>query len=753
MKQRLLFGLLLVYCCSTWGQNQSAFILLRIVLKDSASLTPIHFADIQIHPFAERIDDNQINTYKIIANTPYELHINHFDCEHKDLNIQFHTDTTLIVLLRHSEHTFSNFTLKQKQDKQSQQVINSSQINQNKGQPIAYLMEQMSGVQLLKSGQNVAKPMVNGLYGNRVILLNDFSRLEGQNWGLDHAPELDAHLYQTIKLIQGANTLRYGPDGFGAMIQLTPISVFKPKTTQPEGNIQMSGISNGWGYQLHAHLGSLLSKQMPIYWQLSVSNKQIGNYRSSQDRLSNTAQNESQIGLQLGYKNKHLSIEALYAYFNSSIGLYRGAHVSNSTDLTQAILAERPLYTSKLDYQIDPPKQRVDHSFLQLKLKHQTKIGLIEHVLSRQFNYRREFDIPRSSNAYQGPSIQYYLNTIQYTGVWQGKQIKHWPIQVGFNGKQQSNAYSGVYFIPGYQYYNTAGFALIEHDKDRWHHEASVRYDWQAYSIYTFFNNGSQTHRPQQNDWSYVWLSRYQISPRKSLQMSIGKQWRMPGPNELYSNGLHQSLASFEQGDSTLLSESGHFIKLLHHYQSHALNIESEMYYLNINHYIQLNPSNQILQTIRGPYPVFKYQQTDAQLFGLNGSIKWQLNKANQINYQLSLPFGMNKQKQWLNYFPSPSHKLSGVHKFKTMTIEVWAKHVQEQKHYQLANDLLPPPKAYTIYGLNIQYPYTLNKHTVDFGLSVSNLFNLNYRDYLNRLRYFIPEPGINVAFKIIYHL
>lgn len=754
MKHSLLIGLFLLFASYTKAQKGPCQSLLRIILLDSSSQQALHFADIEFHPQVQNKIDSQGHTIYILeCLVNYDLHINHLDCEHKDLRVSVHSDSTLVVYLKHSEHNLLPFTFKQRSSRPDANQINQLQIQRNKGQSVGYLMEQLNGVQLIKTGQGIAKPMVNGLYGNRLILINSYSRLEGQNWGLDHAPELDPNIYQNIIIIQGAKALRFGSDAFAAVIQMLPISVFKPKGKALEGEVNVTGISNGWGQQAHVNLGSKIFQKRYMYWQISGSAKQIGNYTSSQDRLSNTAQKEAQLTAQLGYKQKHNFYEFLASNYLATNGLYTGAHVGNIADIQKAISAKRPFYTDGLKYNIDAPKQTVEHHFYQLKINQNGHKNSFEHILSHQFNHRQEFDIVRSSSAYAGPSIAYFLKTTQWQSLCYYKRIPKWPLQMGISAKHQINSYQGYYFIPGFKQNQAAAHAIFEHDVNRWHHEGSLRYDWQAFTIYTYQNQTIVIRQPQAKDWSYTYLSRYQIGPKQSLQLNIGKQWRMAAPNERYANGLHQSLASIELGDSNINKESGHFVQLKQQFQSHAFRFEAEAYWQLIKGFIQLLPSGQFYNTIRGYYPVFQYKQTDAQLFGLNTFTNWQLNKQHSISHQLYAPYGRTMQHQWLNYFPSASHKFNYGFKRNKILVEAWGKHVSQQKHYDSNTEFAPSPKAYTIYGLNVEYSLNKTKHPIHLGLSVNNLFNLNYRDYLNRLRYFIPEPGINIAFKINYNI
>jgi iron complex outermembrane receptor protein len=43
------------------------------------------------------------------------------------------------------------------------------------------------GVSSLKTGSSVVKPVINGLFGSRVPVINNNVRLEDQEWGTEHA--------------------------------------------------------------------------------------------------------------------------------------------------------------------------------------------------------------------------------------------------------------------------------------------------------------------------------------------------------------------------------------------------------------------------------------------------------------------------------------------------------------------------------------------------------------------------------------
>jgi iron complex outermembrane recepter protein len=102
-----------------------------------------------------------------------------------------------------------------KTDAKATLQMNTQTIENTKGSSLSELLAKQTGVQLLQTGTNVSKPIINGLSGSRVVLVNNGIRLEGQQWGNDHAPEIDAFAVNQIRVVTGAEQLKYGGDAIG----------------------------------------------------------------------------------------------------------------------------------------------------------------------------------------------------------------------------------------------------------------------------------------------------------------------------------------------------------------------------------------------------------------------------------------------------------------------------------------------------------------------------------------------------------
>ena len=184
--------------------------------------------------------------------------------------------------------------------------------------------------------------------------------------------------------------------------------------------------------------------------------------------------------------------------------------------------------------------------------------------------------------------------------------------------------------------------------------------------------------------------------------------------------------------------------------------------------------------TIRGAFPVHRYRQTNASFIGLDADYSYQLTNSIQLNSKLSLIRAMDvKVDAPLLGIPPGQFELGFEKRFRSGKllepfVGLNATFVAEQKNAprvvtiseiidavdvddlfdedQSMFDILPPPPAYLLFKLNAGFslPFSNNRQ-MDFFLTIDNLFNTRYRNYLNRFRYFADELGTNVSLRINY--
>src|SRR5204862_2588008 len=90
------------------------------------------------------------------------------------------------------------------------------------GVSLAHSIERLPGVRSVTSGKEIGKPMIRGLFGPRVLVLTDGSRLEDYSWSDEDGPSVDARIAQRIEVIRGPASVMYGSDAVGGVINVVP---------------------------------------------------------------------------------------------------------------------------------------------------------------------------------------------------------------------------------------------------------------------------------------------------------------------------------------------------------------------------------------------------------------------------------------------------------------------------------------------------------------------------------------------------
>ncbi|MDB4347393.1 TonB-dependent receptor [Bacteroidia bacterium] len=696
----------------------------------------------------------------------YHFSFSHIGCESYDLFLVIDQDTMIEVQMDHSFHVSKGVAVKGKHTNHSIQrveLIGEKAIEENPNANLGSMIEGVTGVSTLKNGNAIAKPVVHGLYGNRITILNHGIAQAGQQWGNDHSPEIDPQSANRISVIKGVSALQYPGSNLGSVI------LIQSKKIVPEPHLhgkvgyffESNGLSNGTHLQLQ--------KGAPfLSWRLNISAKQSGDRKTPDYFLTNTGQKELNASLQLEKRWSQRSFGEFYiSSYNTELGVLRGSHIGNLTDLNEAFDRTIPFFTqNEFSYTIASPKQVVHHHLLKVHQKFYITDSLsLDLTYAAQLNNRKEFDVRRGGRSDLPALSLRQLN--QYAAAQIEKELKaDWKLIGGIQFNyidNTNNAETGIIpLIPDYISFKNSAYFLVKKKRKRSLLEMGARYDHVQQNVATI----SQTlpreilrYANQFHNWSSSLDWSLPLGAHKELVSNIGLAMRNPAINELYSGGLHQGVSGIELGNPDLKSERS--VK-----GTVALNgdirekwfFELLGYYQQIGNYVYLQPQNQFQLTIRGAFPVFKYEQTDAQLYGADASILRQISTSWSAKFKYSYLRGDDlSNKTPLIFMPSnnvgldlvyelPKHIEIGKSELENTAISVTNRYVFKQSHLNIEQDFIAAPDAYFLLGLKASTNAQWSKSRLHFFVKVSNALNTNYRDYLNRLRYFADDMGINIT-------
>lgn len=654
------------------------------------------------------------------------------------------------------------------------------------GRPLGESLKEIPGVSAIQTGPSIFKPVIHGLHSQRILILNNGIRQEGQQWGIEHAPEVDPYIASSIEVVKGAETVRYGSDAIGGVIIVNPPALHEVENLGGELNVGM--MSNNRMGVFSAMLEGHIFKNDKWSWRVQSSVKKGGDYHTADYNLSNTGTEELNFSGALGFKDDHRGFEVYVSSFNTSLGILRAAHTGNLSDIQSSIESGRPWYVEEFSYDIENPKQQINHQLVKLKSYFDVKkIGRINLLYGGQYNQRKEFDIRRSGRS-DRPALSMSLFSNVLDASLDHEKGDH-SGSVGINSTLKFNAndteLTGITpLIPNYHQASAGIFVLEKLRRNKWTFEAGGRFDYQYLQVLTY-NASSELVKPtfDFNFFSGTVGVAYKISQKWRYISNLGISSRPPHVSELYSEGLHHGTGSIEEGlmrpnndvltDQNLIRKemSRKWINTLQ-YGAENLSFDFSLYYNRMDNYVFIRPYETRL-TIRGYFPVFRFDQTDAVLMGSDFGVKWDVSKrftyASKISYVhatdvknndrlIFIPPALFDNSITFNFLSVKA--VEGLH--LTVSVPVTFQQTRAPRTVYPEEipldsspkvfDLAPAPAGFVLLNASVGFDVPLGEKHLSISLSGENLLDTPYRNYMNRLRYFAGDTGRNIILRLSYN-
>lgn len=765
---RLSFSIAFLFCVIL-GYTQDCSITLSGTITDVNTGKPIEsvFIDLEEEHKPAITNAKGQFTIKSICPGKYHLLITHIGCEPQNIPLTLSKDTNLSLSLEHTSEHLHNVLVLGKYQRQNTPPTNTllnMDLEATASKSLAEILSKQSGVYMIKNGNHISKPMIHGQFGNRISILNNGVTLSGQQWGNDHSPEIDPLSANRIEVIKGTAALAYIGSNLGGVILIEPGSI--KEEPHLHGKFGLFYGSNGNSIGTHLQV----KKYTPLLsYQINGSLKTRGDAHTPDYYLTNTGSREGNLAIQLEKKWNELWKSNLYlSTFNTSLGILRGSHVGNLTDLENAWEREVPLYTdSVFSYTINPPSQQVSHQLVKLKTtKEIAKDEGLEFVVAKQLNNRKEFDVRRSGRS-EIPALSLqqknlFSEVIYYSAlskIWSQK----WGGQFSLTDNSNNPETNILPLIPDFVSNKWGAFSLFTRKKENILAELGIRYDGVQQNVAAISQSVPREIIRYQNIYHNFRSSaglKIRIGNRFKMSGNVGIASRNPAINELYSNGLHQGVSGYEIGHTQLNSEYSikNVLDLKYKINS-AWTTTITAYSQWVQDYIYLQPTSEIIYTIRGAFPVFRYQQTNANISGIDLNSQYNIGKQYFAQVQGSVLRGQDlSSNSPLVYMPANRFSIQagynsveeleiGKSDIENVIISIRSETVLEQKRLLSSQDFVAPPPGYSLLSAKLEGTLHTKKLRLRMLVQAENILNIAYRDYLNRLRYFADDQGRNITF------
>ena len=639
--------------------------------------------------------------------------------------------------------------------------IDESLIDRSMGKSLASILEHVSGVSSIQTGTTVAKPVINGMYGNRILIVNNGARQTGQQWGVDHAPEIDQNSSGSIEIIKGAESVRYGSEALGGIIVMNQKALPYGQTAL-SGHLRTLYGNSGKRYSVVAQAEGTMPFSKNLAWRLQGTYANSGDQSTAKYVLNNTGYREHDFSASLGYKLNALKLEGYYSMYNLKLGVLNSAQLGSEDLLKERIALGQPA-------EVYPYSRHINYPFQQIV--HHTAIGKVYFDAGKYGNFfwqtafqaddRQENRIRRMNLSYI-PAVSMYLTSFQNQLKWNLAYNK-WNTEAGatyLHIRNRNQTGTGVVpLIPNYTEYDLGIYAIQKYRNGNWTAEAGIRFDNQETraSGYDYTGKLYGGHHVFSN-FSYNLGTSYRFNEQLKLTSNLGLAWRAPHVHELYSNGNELGSGMFVMGDSTMHSEQSTKWVTSLSYRSAFAEVRVDAYLQWINGYIYDEPlKGRYVTVISGSYPLFQYKQTDAFFRGIDFDVR--LRPIQHVEYHLLSGLIWANEKQTGNYLPYiPSARFDHDLTWEDIRVgkgNAWLqlKHrlVLKQTRFNPANDLIDfTPPTYNLFGLEAGIDWPLGeRNKLRMLLAADNLFNNEYKEYTNRSRYYAHDMGRDIRFSI----
>ncbi len=632
----------------------------------------------------------------------------------------------------------------------------------------------LPGMAQLTTGSGISKPIIRGLGYNRVVVMSEGVRQEGQQWGDEHGVEVDGGSVNSVEILKGPASLMYGSDAMAGVVILHSQPAPAEGTMRANASTEYQTNNGLFGYSL-----SFAGNQKGFVWDARFSHKMAHAYKNKYDGYVPGSQFQERAGrLRLGLQKSWGHSWLTWTTYHLTPSIIEGERDEGTGEL----LCSSP---SPKSYSESLPFQHVKHYKLVWDNSVNLSSGMLKAIVGYQQNRRKEYE--EDMDEYEA---FFKLHTLTYDLRYLTHEWNGWKLSAGVGGMYQQSLNKGEEaLIPEYRLFDFGIFATASQRLDRWTLNAGVRYDHRRVHSDEFIDEGELRFSDLQRHFNGVTGSIgavWNVSDHLDLRLNVARGFRTPNLSELASNGVHEGSQRYEIGNGGLKAEYSLQADLGLDFTSQYVSAQLALFANRIDNYIFMH---RLPEEVEEGYLTYAYTQGDARLLGFEAGIDvhpiHSLHFENTFSYVDARQLHQSDEHiKYLPYTPAPrwtsevkwelahhSHPTMGYHSHHThhskglsadnLYIAAGLECYLAQHHIYSTDDTETPTPSYTLVNLSAGTDLTWNGHKfAELYVTADNLLNRAYQNHLSRLKYAdinrvtgrqgVYNMGRNVTFKLV---
>lgn len=635
-------------------------------------------------------------------------------------------------------------------------VISPKKLNQSVGSNIVDVIARQPGVSQVSTGAGISKPVIRGLGYNRVVVVEQGIRQEGQQWGDEHGLEVDAEGVHSVEILKGPASLMYGSDAIAGVMILHPEPALERNTIQLKVGGEYQSDNGLYAYHVGAagNVGGWL-------WNWHYADKAAHCYRNAADGyVPGSWYKERDVQGMLGVNRSWGHSWMRFSHVDFTPGITEGERDEDTGELLWDEYSPKS-YGSQL------PFQRVLHTKAVSDNAWYIGNGMLKVILGYQQNYRREFE-----EAFDEAELAMRLHTLNYDVRFQQTLSGGWDVAAGLNGMWQKNVNGAEeMLIPDYRLFDFGFFATTSVSLGRWHLSGGARFDNRHLVTKAFEEDGELHFAPLGKDFSGVTGSVgavYNVDDNLNVRLNVARGFRAPTVSELSSNGVHEGSIQYELGNAGLKSEYSLQADLGMDYTTSLVSLNASVFVNRIDNYIFLG---RLPYETEG-YRTYQYRQGDARLIGGEVSVDVHpvnpLHIENAFSYVRGIQTNQPADGRNLPMIPAPRWMCNMRYDLPDFArghcrrsyLSLGMEYSLRQDNYYAMDDTETATPDYAVFnasaGVDLHF---LGHNCLELVLTCQNLFDKVYQSHLSRLKYAdvnimtgrqgISAMGRNVCLKV----
>lgn len=593
-------------------------------------------------------------------------------------------------------------------------VISGPELDDHRGSTIGETVNQIPGVQTSYFGAGVGRPIIRGMEGARVqVLEGGTSSLDLAGQSADHAVTIDPFLADQVEVLKGPSTLLYGTGAIGGVVNVVDGRVPEKAIDGVHGRVQLDGNSVDSG---EGAVGRVDAGNGEFAFHADYSRHLADDYEiPGKGTLLNSDSSTRSDALGLGYTGADafagVAVSSLEYHYGIPVGPSRG-----------------PIDPDLEAVRIDMKQTRVD-----------AKAGLIEPVswldkITFRIGHNDYQHIEHPAGETEGTLFKNNGYDARLEAVL--SPIGPWRGAVGTQfGHRDFSAIGAETIVPNTSIRDTGVFVMEEADLAPFKLELGARYDKRNLDSDGFdkvdFNSTSLSA-------GAIW----EFADSWHVALNLDRAQRAPEEEELFVHGAHDATGSFERGDAELTKETANQIELGLHYHAEDVQAMVGAYYNRFDDFIYLAATGEVDD--EEGLPIRQWSQHDAHFRGAESELKFKLTENDWGRFDTRL-FADTVRAEFTDGAGNVPRIAPGrvgaslLWKRDTWRASLGAIHYAKQDR---VGDFETPTGGYTFVDAHLSYSFSAGPAEWELFVDGKNLSDQDARNATSFLKDRAPLPG-----------